>query len=163
MQIEVENMLRNITVVASLMPNDKLNTEEPLFTVYVPTSTRGAWRLWSGEHRETNISKVQSCVRQATLFVQTTMQNQVVSASFNGKMKAAMEVQHCKRTMDALEVCAIGLSNLAQTYRDDASIVAKIQMLRDEIHDFHRATNIALGDSSTIILRYDNTPHLPNP
>ena len=140
-------MLRNINVVGSIMPNDKLNTETPLFSVYVPTSIRGFWRMWNREDRESNISKIQFCVRQATAFIQTTMQNQVTSNSYVGKMKVATELQHCYRIIESLKNARIGLENLCQTYRDDASIVAKIQMIRDEIEDFLSATTIVLQSS----------------
>lgn len=144
MQTEVENMVRNMNVVASLMPNDKLNTETPLFSVYIPTSVRGLWRLWNREHRESNIAQIQSCVRQATAFIQATMQNEVLSNSYAGKMKLATELQHCHRTMESLNNAKIGLENLCQTYRDDASIVAKINMIKHEIEDFLNATTIVL-------------------
>lgn len=157
MQTEIEIMLRNTNVVASVMPNDKLNTECPLFSVYVPTSTRGIWRLWCGEQREGNISKVQCCVRQATAFIQSTMQTQVVSSTFNGRIKAAIDIQQCRRVMESLKGAIVGLDNLKQTYRDDVSIVAKINMIQNEIVDFLHATTVLQTDTAPNPIRFDAT------
>ena len=144
MQTEVEIMLRNINVVASCMPNDKLNTDGSLFSIYVPTSIRGLWRFLYREGRESNVSDIQSCIRQATAFIQHTMQNRVISHTFHGKLKAATELQQCHRMMEALKRASQGIDNLTQTYKDDASIVSKLKMIEHEIEDFVNATTIVL-------------------
>ena len=145
MQTEIERMMRNVTVVASIMPNDKLNTEYEFFSVYTPTSMRGLFRYWSGETRETNVSKIQASIRQAAQFVQASMQNEVTTANnFSGRMKAATQIQQCQRILDTLRKAVTGIDNLKQTYKDDASIVAKLHMIRNEIEDFLNATNTVM-------------------
>jgi len=132
-------MLRNINVVASLMPNDKLNTEGGTFAVYVPTATRGAWRYWASETREANLTRVQSAVRQAKTFISGVADEQQAEAEdskVRTRVQASIRSRQCIRMLDALKKASGGLENLCQTYRDDASIVAKINMVRDEIDDF---------------------------
>jgi hypothetical protein len=149
MQTETEIMLRNIKVVASLMPNDKLNTEAALFSIYVPTSMRGLWRFWEREHREANISRVQSCIRQAIVIIQTVLQTRDNADTFRARFQMTTEMQQCRRIMDALLEARIGLQNLAQTYRDDASAVAKLIMVDHEIEDFVHATQSAMQEHGT--------------
>ena len=148
METEVEIILRNVNVVASLMPNDKLNTEGNLFSVFAPTSFRGVVRLFYREDRETNVSRIQSTIRQAKTFVSNTMQYEIVSNNFNGRMKLTTQLQQCSRMMSALKAAVQGLENITQTYKEDASIVAKLNMLKYEIEDFIAATQIALSVSS---------------
>lgn len=139
-------MLRNIHVVASLMPNDKLNTEGDTFAVYAPTATRGAWRYWTSETREANLMRVQSAVRQAKTFVSNVVHQQhvAVDPGLQAQVQLSIHTKQCSRTLEALHRASAGLANMCQTYRDDASIVAKINMVRDEIDDFVTAVDAAL-------------------
>ena len=151
MQTEFENMLRNLNVVALLMPNDKLNTEQSLFSVYNPTAIRGVVRYLYSENRESNISKIQSCMQKAMTFITFKMDNQIPEESYSTRIQAITERQHCIRIIACLEAAQHGLLNLCQTYRDDASIVAKIYMLKHEIDDFLQA-NASSSTNSCLTL-----------
>ena len=148
METEIELMLRNINVVASLMPSDKLNTENAVFSVYTPTSIRGAVRYWWGESREANVNRIQSSIRQAKTFIQSILQNEMTASNLQGRMKAVIEMQQCSRMLQSLQQATVGLKNLMQTYRDDASICAKLKILQEEINDFVSATTVVLETST---------------
>ena len=154
MHIEIELMLRNLNVVGSLQPNDKLNTESPLFSVYVPTPTRGLMRLWCQEDRESNASAIQSVVRQTTSYVLNAQQSRhtqggcIVTA-----FKDATEMQLCSRMLETLQMSVYGLEHMCQTYREDASILAKLQMIKHEILDF-------LFTTKHMLIHRDRTPLL---
>ena len=48
----------------------------------------------------------------------------------------ASKQKQCIRMYQALETCKTGLKNLQQTYRDDTTMHAQIQLVMDEIDDF---------------------------
>ena len=133
MQPEVELFVRNLHVISSLMPHDKLNTENATFTKYDPTYSRAIFRWYYGENRESNLTKVQQVIRQATLFMTQTLSS---SKKENETIKDVVEQQQCKRVFDILKQSENGLRNMLQTYKEDVSICAKIEMLIDEINDF---------------------------
>lgn len=146
MQTEVERTLRNLTVVASLVQNDKLITNDVIFAVHEPSTSRSLYRMVYRETREHNLIKLQTIVREAKTFVTATMTHSaatVVDPSFHGVLQSTTNQQMCLRMINALRQSTQGLRHLQQTYKDDASIKAKLQILVDEIDDFLLATQRA--------------------
>ena len=139
MQSEAERALRNLRVIASLMHNDKLNTEGDTFTAYAPTAMRGAVRKYYGEHREGNVLRVQETMRAAKAFVVQALSCDYGSTddgTVQRNVVATTMQQQCCRMLAALESALVGLDHLRQTYKDDASISAKLDIVSDEIRDF---------------------------
>jgi hypothetical protein len=134
MQSETERVLRNLTILSSISHNDKLNTNDDTFSIYVPTVVRGIVRFWYAEKRATNHLKIQEAVRAAIAFIQTTSQEllteQTTSLSYQHKQK------QCKRLYQSLSRCKVGLTNLQQTYRDDTTMHTQLELTMNEIDDF---------------------------
>lgn len=140
MQTEVERTFRNLKVISSLRQNDKLTTEHLLFTTHEPTMTRSAYRIWYRENRESNIDKVQSCVRDAKMFIERVISYDETTETFGGRLQSETQLSLCKRMFHAVQEVVPGLHNLSVTYKDDTGILAKIEILINEIEDFVRVS-----------------------
>lgn len=156
MNAENEKTLRNLGVIGSLTQNDKINTKEDTFTIYVPTALRGVSRLLYGESRDANISRIQRCIREAKTFI-TGILHEIDSVKndddcFLKKMKMSSEVQLCNRMVSALNESKSGLSALQITYKEDAASVTKLVILENEITDYLQVTQ-SIAQTS---------PHLAN-
>ena len=134
MQSEAERVLRNLTILGSISHNDKLNTNEETFSIYVPTVLRGLARSWYSEKRNSNLQKIQDTMRYAIQFIQNTSQD-IINDTAESFAKASKE-KHCKRMFQTLDKSKTGLANLKQTYRDDVTMHAQLQLIMDEIDDF---------------------------
>lgn len=134
MQSETERALRNLSILGSISQNDKLNTNEETFSIYVPTVLRGVIRSWYAEKRSSNYQKIQDTVRTAINFIQTTSQN--ISTDINETYSRATKEKQCIRFFNSMEKSKFGISNLQQTYRDDTTMNTQLQLIMDEIDDF---------------------------
>jgi len=134
MQSETERALRNLTILGSISHNDKVNTNDETFSIYVPTALRGLWRTWYSEKRCSNSQKIQDTVRAGISFVQNTSQ-ELMTETIESYSKANKQKQ-CVRIFHSLEKSKFGLNNLQQTYRDDTAMHTQIQIIMNEIDDF---------------------------
>lgn len=134
MQSDTERALRNISILGSISQNDKLNTNDETFSIYVPTVLRGAVRLWYSEKRCSNIQKIQENVRLAITFIQNSSQE--FSSLTSETYSSAARQNQCRRMFNSLEKSKKGLANLQQTYRDDTTMFTQLQIIMDEIDDF---------------------------
>lgn len=145
MHCDDERCLLNLHVLGALSHNDKLMTQEDVFSIYVPSATRGAWRMWYGESRRQNVDRVRQVVHQATEFVTRTMgdtwlllENQ---EDRNVQQRAKLSVLHYTRMIDALSKARGGLQNFTQTYREDAALASQIKLIMREIDDYLSVTS----------------------
>lgn len=134
MQSETERALRNLTILGSISHNDKINTNDETFSIYVPTALRGLVRTWYAEKRCSNCQKIQDTVRAGIAFVQTTSQELLVETCET--YSKANKQKQCVRIFHSLEKSKLGLNNLQQTYRDDTTMHTQLQIIMDEIDDF---------------------------
>jgi len=140
MQSETERVLRNLSILSSVSQNDKLNTNEETFSIYIPTPMRGVLRMWYSEKRNSNVIKIQEAVRLAVNFIQNTLQE--VNSDNESLFTTQNKQRQCKRMFETLSLSRNGLSNLQQTYKDDISMSAQLKIVSDEIDDFiHITTN----------------------
>ena len=151
---DIDRVLRNLGVVASLKQNDKLQTEGEFFAIYVPTAMRGFVRLLTRETREINITRTTECIRAAKTFVTSTMaehsDGMEVCTTLTMKINWTSQVQICSRVLKTLGDVNGGLENLCQTYRDDAALVCRIGNLQDEVKDFVANTRM-IGQTSPVL------------
>ena len=150
MQSDEERTLSNLHVLSAISHNDKLMTKDDTFDIYVPTTWRGVVRMWCGERRDHNIERIRHTVRAAIAFATKTLdevktiEGTPSSADSTPRLDHMMQwrsqttlLQH-NRMVDALRDCIKGLQNLLTTYRDDAALSSRIQLLQREIEDFLR-------------------------
>jgi hypothetical protein len=155
MNPENEKTLRNLGVLHALTQNDKLNTKDEIFIIYVPTTLRGITRFWYGETREHNIQKIQSCIRDAKLYISSTLNElNLIEKNSDGSVIKQLAVntqsQLCLRMLSALKESETGLQSLQITYKDDATFTAQLDILLNEIHDFLTATSHIAQSSPTL-------------
>jgi hypothetical protein len=141
MQSEVEKILSNLHVIGALSHNDKLMTNEDAFDIYAPTTLRGLMRTWYGERRGQNIARIRSTIHMAIEVSQRTLTDLCTCQPSNGVMdvntlrRETIELQF-RRMLDGLKRAHHGLTNLIQTYRDDAALSSQIVLINQEVIDF---------------------------
>ena len=148
MQTEVERILGNLHVLGALSHNDKLMTNEDAFDIYIPTTWRGVARSWYGERRGQNVARIRSTIRGAIEFSQRTLtdirayntRSVTEDVDVNTLRRETMELQF-RRMTDGLRRARDGLTNLIQTYRDDAALSSQIRLINEEIGDFLSVMN----------------------
>ena len=150
MQSETERTFRNLKVISSLKQNDKLITESSIFEIHPPTMGRSAYRIWKSENREQNLDRILQCVREAKSFIEKTISTTEQSESFQGKLALITQERLSKRMLSALQEVIPGMTNFSVTYKDDAGILAKIDLIIEEINDFVTATKTLLQSSSLV-------------
>lgn len=139
----MERILGNLHVLGALSHNDKLMTNEDAFDIYIPTTWRGLVRSWYGERRGQNVTRIRSTVRGAIEFSQRTLtdirsyntRTIGVDVDVNTLRCETMKLQFY-RMIDGLRRARNGLTNLIQTYRDDAALSSQIRLINEEIGDF---------------------------
>jgi len=149
--------LRNLSVIGSLAQNDKLNTKDDIFVIYVPTTLRGIARFYYGENRQQNLQRIQQCIRDSKHFISTCMNdinnNNGDTHSFIKMMDLSEQKTFCARMLDALKSSKKGLECLQLTYKDDATATSSLSMLVNEIDDFLHATR-QLAETSPPLERF---------
>lgn len=139
----MERILGNLHVLGALSHNDKLMTNEDAFDIYIPTTWRGVVRSWYGERRGQNVARIRSTIRGAKEFSQRTLtdirayntQPVIEDVDLNTLRRETMELQF-RRMILGLCRARDGLTNLIQTYRDDAALSSQIRLINEEIGDF---------------------------
>ena len=142
MQSEPEQTLNNLHVLAALSHNDKLMTNDNAFNIYIPTSVRGAMRMWYGECRTQNIQRIRHTLRSAmnhcTKYMEDANALLETMSTHSESMKLRVDtiaLQHI-RMLDAITRSRNGLTNMLQTYKDDAAFVSQITLLITEVSDY---------------------------
>lgn len=140
MNAEAERTLNNLNVLAAISHNDKLMTNEDNFDIYSPTTLRALYRTWYGERRTQNVERVRHAVRSgvghATSTLEEAMQLVETPQELGLRLKVHNVAMQCVRIVDALSTAVQGLTNLMQTYRNDAALASQIRLLTVEIKDF---------------------------
>jgi hypothetical protein len=138
MQADEERALANLHVIGALSHNDKLQTRDSSFAIYVPTSLRGLMRTLYGEARLQNVERIQQTVRTSMACAERLLDEARLvghppsSATVRVHSAAVRHVRVC----EALAASCTGMHNLAQTYRDDAALMSQLNRVVNEIEDF---------------------------
>lgn len=115
---QADALMVNLKILASLQVYNRLNTKEKYFRVVGPSSgTLPVWlqRWWAGENREDALVKIQELFEHAHKLLK------------HDKI-AAFEK---KRLKDHLMQALHGVTALRKTYEDDATTIAKLDVLTD--------------------------------
>lgn len=141
MNADAERTLMNLNVISAVSQNDKLMTNEDQFDIYTPTTMRAVLRTWYGERRSQNIQRVRTTVRSAMSFASSYMDDASalmtdVSQGESVRIRTDTCVLHHVRMCDALRKSTRGLTNMLQTYRDDAAVASQLSSLVQEITDY---------------------------
>ena len=141
MNADAERTLTNLNVIAAVSHNDKLMTNEDQFDIYTPTTMRGLLRAWYGERRAQNIQRVRTTIRAAMSFASSYMDdaNALMTDTTQGesvRIRTDTFVLHHVRMCEALQRCTHGLTNMLQTYREDAAVASQLSSLVQEVTDY---------------------------
>ena len=152
MQPDVEKILRNLGVLSKIKEHDKLLTECEHFALHTPTVMRSLYRFVYAEARDQNITRVAECVRLAKSSVTHILaeygdKNNADYHNMSYQLICHEQLSLCTRMISALAESAVGLDNLAQTYRDDTALVVRIYHIKGDILDFLRNTQIVAQTS----------------
>lgn len=138
MQTDEERAVANLHVIGALSHNDKLQTRDSSFAIYVPTSLRGLVRTLYGESRLQNVERIQQTVRTSMACAERLLDEARLvghSPSSTTVRVQSAAVRHV-RVCEALAASCTGIQNLAQTYRDDAALMSQLKRVVGEIDDF---------------------------
>lgn len=144
MQSDTDKLVRNLSVVGQLQPNDKLLTTGEFFEIYAPSTWREVYRFVLRERREQNIDRVAETVRAAKTCVTNLLANVAPTTQPTTVLmhvQQSLEQQLCLRMMDKLGAAIAGLDNVALTYANDASTRSKIENLKADIAEFLQSTS----------------------
>ena len=111
-----ENVLINLRVIGSLRPHDRLNTTEPLFTIHSPNRYTPVWfaRWWASQNRSCDISRIQHTYNTA----------KSLQMSIDDQKKVGKLSEYIATSME-------GLKHMKETYKNDYTIIATIDVICD--------------------------------
>ena len=111
-----ERTLINLKVLQSLQCHNRLDTTQPLFKIHTTAEWIPAWfkRWWAQQTRTADLSRIQSLYNDAM-----TIMNE-------GHPQA-------ERLQTYLSESRKGLESLMTTYRNDPTIVARIEVILDSV------------------------------
>lgn len=141
MDADAERTLKNLHVISAIAHNDKLLTNGDDFNIYSPTSLRGLFRAWYGEGRTQNVARIRQQIQNGIKFATKSLDDATAlleRRDENMQMRLRVEsiVSQHMRMMRALEAASTGLTNLSQTYRDDAALTSQLALAVSEVQDF---------------------------
>jgi hypothetical protein len=131
MNAEADRALRNLTIVGLLKQNDKLLTTGDTFAIHPPSYSRGIYRMWCGECRESNIQRLRETVEFAFQFV---VHNTSPDAEAPG-ISSSLRQCSVSRMIQALHQSGVGLFKLVDTYSDDVTMQVRLRLLAQYICD----------------------------
>ncbi len=112
----LEKTLINLRVLQSLQCHNRLDTTQPLFKIHTTAEWVPAWvrRWWAQQSRSTDLSRIQSLYNDALEMLRD---------------------QHPQsdRLQQYLSDSRKGLESLMTTYRNDPTIVARIEVILDSV------------------------------
>jgi len=114
-----EKTLINLRVLQSLQCHNRLDTTQPLFRIHTPAEWIPIWakRWWAQQTREADISRIQTLYNDAL------------------KLVGENPVQ-AERLQNYLNDSRKGLESLMTTYRNDPTIVARIEVILDSVSHY---------------------------
>lgn len=121
--MDVDNILHNLKILAMLREQDKLVTG-PRFALRQPSTARGLFRWWYGEHRQDNIDHVR------TLFAAAVNLVIVASDANHQHTFASLDVVHL---IGAIRQALDGVAVLLRTYHDDHDISVQLENMSHDV------------------------------
>ena len=122
MSTSERRLLINLRIISALLPHQKLNAKAELLTVeqltWIPESF---YRWFRGDTREICLRRLEELVAEAVLLVER-------AGNLNDKKAQKKYLTHIYNTVP-------GFQNLKQTYADDATTVAKIELFIEQAND----------------------------
>lgn len=141
MNSEAERTLTNLRVIGAISQNDKLMTNGDHFDIYVPTSMRALMRTWYGERRGTNLQQVRTTLHAAMTIatgylIDVDELTRGTLPSEQVRLRVDTLAVFHSRMCDALEGSVGGLTNMLQTYREDAALTSQLAGIIQEVQDY---------------------------
>lgn len=117
-----KRLLINLRIVSALLPHQKLNAKSELLAVEPPTwIPEFVYRYWRGDARDVCLRRLEELVGEAIASVEQ-------AGRLNNKKGQKKYLSHIYNTVP-------GFQNLKQTYADDATTVAKIELFIEQCKD----------------------------
>ena len=111
-----EQTLINLRVLQSLQCHARLDTTEPLFKIHTPLTWVPIWlkRWWAAQTRDTDISRIHTLYQQALHYIRT-------------------QHEQAERMFEYMAASMRGLSNLKTTYKGDPTVIARLDIIIDQV------------------------------
>lgn len=111
---EFEKTLINLRVLQSLQCHNRLDTTQPLFKIHTTSEWVPSWvrRWWAQQSRSTDLSRIQSLYNDAIA---------MLNADHPQSERLRLYLSDSRK----------GLESLVTTYRNDPTIVARIEVILD--------------------------------
>ena len=117
-----KRLLINLRIISALLPHQKLNAKAELLAVESPSwFPESLYRWFRGDDREICLRRLEELVSEGISSVEQ-------AGRLNNK-KAQ------KKFLTHIYICVPGFTNLKQTYADDATTVAKIELFVEQCKD----------------------------
>lgn len=127
----VNMIIQNLKTIGSLAQNEKLNTNDEIFSVCKPSMMQSISRLFFWEGRQSNIDKI------AYLLHQTKNECLIIIYTKEKQHELPIETAHTLKVLtESLECFIDGIQNMSQTYRDDIAYRNKLEMILDDAKNF---------------------------
>jgi hypothetical protein len=134
----MDRLFINLKVLSQLLPGQKIYTSEDYLILDTGVSYKQVLtRWWLNETRERTLKKIQEVIRSAVYCGQNAINSELASdiSSATKQWEIARERQLqidnitlLKLLSTELSNCLAGLRNLKDTYKDDATLRAKIDL-----------------------------------
>ena len=117
-----KRLLINLRIVSALLPHQKVNAKAELLAVEPPSwFPEALYRWFRGDHREVCLRRLEELVGEAISSVDR-------AGNLRDPKKQKKFLSHIYNTIP-------GFANLKQTYADDATTVAKIDLFIEQCRD----------------------------
>lgn len=115
-------LIINLRIISALLPHQKLNAKAELLAVEGPTWIPSfLYRYWRGDARDVCLRRLEQIVAEAITAVQNAVE------LYDAKKK--------KKLLTHVYNCIPGFKSLKQTYADDATTIAKIELFIEQCKD----------------------------
>lgn len=112
MDPSLNDLLINLKILSSIGTQDKICTIEKTFNLHTPTPYRSWYRLYYRETRHKNMLDIENCIHDC------------------------FRNENRDRIKCAIRTVPNGLTKLGETYKGDATIYSRIQVLIENINLF---------------------------
>ena len=137
----LDRLLHDLLMIARQREGDRIYIADGHLHILHPGMAGSVWRWGRGDTRHKSLAAVTACIHDALALAAYR-----VNRCVENDQQQRMQAQHLVTQID---LAAVGLRHMRNTYLDDLSISATIDVLRDRISTQLMSLRNRLGDSPT--------------
>lgn len=162
MDVLIQDVLSDLAIIASIMPNNTISTSGPI-QVVPHDGASSLTRRWKGECRQNTLNIIEKKIMYAFEYSSLIMESIYLHSLskldmlqvdiFNKRMSILQRIQN------GLEAAKNGILQLCQTYKDDMSTVGRLNTVVDNINFQINVIRNKLLSLKTHIEKHNNARH----